>query len=139
MTPMSSQSWVNARTAFREAAAWFVRSTACGDGKWDEQALGEWTVRDLVGHTSRALLTIEAYLDQPVESIEVTSPTEYFRRALASVGDPAAVGQEADVPEAAALDSLTLLGGLAPGSGRAAPLLRAATGPGNLPSGFTVL
>ncbi|MBA2444031.1 MAG: maleylpyruvate isomerase N-terminal domain-containing protein [Nocardioidaceae bacterium] len=206
---MCSPSWVNARTAFREATAWFVRATASGHDRWDEQALGEWTVRDLVGHTSRALLTVEAYLDQPVASIEVTSPIEYFRLALASVGDPAAVaqrgrdagaqlgadvaaaveqiadrvigrvdaapedapvatpvggmrladylptrtfeltvhtcdlaaalGQKADVPEVAALDSLTLLGGLAVRSGRAGPLLLAATGRGNLPSGFTVL
>jgi uncharacterized protein (TIGR03083 family) len=55
--------------------------------------LGEWTVRDLVGHASRALLTVETYLGRPAAAVEVDSGVDYFRRALGSAGDAAAVAQ----------------------------------------------
>ncbi len=166
-------------------------------------------MRDLVGHTSRALLTVETYLGKPVAAVEVTSPVDYFRLSLASVGDPAAVaqrgrdagtvlgdevpqaigaiadrvrarvraaseddlvatpvggmrladylptrifeltvhtcdlatalGEQFEVPQAAGVESLSLVGELAARAGRAGPLLRAATGRGGLPNGFTVL
>ncbi|MGH3437614.1 MAG: hypothetical protein ACRDRN_14215 [Sciscionella sp.] len=41
-----------------------------GRGRRDAIGLGEWTVDDLVGHTSRALLTVEAYLDTPGDEVE---------------------------------------------------------------------
>ncbi len=72
---------------------WFVETTRSCAGRWDEVGLGEWTVRDLVGHTSRALLTVEAYLDQPCAFVVVPSAAEYFTSSLATRGDPAAVAQ----------------------------------------------
>jgi hypothetical protein len=36
-------------------------------------------VRALVGHTSRALLTVETYLARPAPAAEVASATDYFR------------------------------------------------------------
>ena len=45
----------------------------------DEPGLGEWDVRSLVGHTSRALLTVETYLSRPAEVVEVESTAEYYR------------------------------------------------------------
>lgn len=88
-----SESWVDVRGAFEDAVVWFVSTAAAGVGRWDEVALGEWTVRDLTGHTSRALLTVESYLDKDASAAEVHSPVDYFRAALASIGDPAAVSQ----------------------------------------------
>lgn len=79
--------------AFADAARWYVDTAALAAGRWDEAALGEWTVRDLVGHTSRSLLTVEAYRAQGASSVEVDSPADYFTRILASVGDEAAVAQ----------------------------------------------
>ena len=38
-----------------------------------EPGLGEWDVRSLVGHTSRALLTVETYLASPAEVVKVGS------------------------------------------------------------------
>ena len=75
---MSSKSWAGTREAFAQSAAWFVRTCVEVHGKWDQFGLGEWTVRDLVGQTSRALLTVETYLDQETAAVEVTSPVEYF-------------------------------------------------------------
>lgn len=90
---MSSESWAATQDAFAEAANWFVHSAPAGRGRWDEVALGEWTVRDLVGHTSRALQTVETYLTTQSTAVDVASSVEYFRLALASSGDAAAVAQ----------------------------------------------
>lgn len=90
---MACASWAETRSAFADAAGWFVSTAAAGAGRWDDVGLGEWTVRDLVGHTSRALLTVEDYLAEPATAVEVSSPTDYFRAALASTGDPADVAR----------------------------------------------
>ena len=50
--------------------------------QWEAPGLGRWTVRDLVGHTSRALLTVEEYLGRPAEREETATPVEYYVRAL---------------------------------------------------------
>jgi hypothetical protein len=210
---MSAASWTAAKEAFAEAAQWFVRITAQAPGRWDEIALGEWTVRDLVGHTSRALLTVESYLGRRAVAVEIASPVEYFRAFHTASGGPAAdpaavaergraagralgseaaaevdriaqrvlarvdgaaandlvdtpvggmrlvdylptrtveltvhtcdlaaaLGEEMDVPDSAAMESLTVLGELAVRGRRAAPLLLATTGRGGLPADFTVL
>ena len=52
-------SWDDSRTAFADAAGWFVRTAALVSDRWDQPALGEWDVRALVGHTSRALVMVE--------------------------------------------------------------------------------
>jgi uncharacterized protein (TIGR03083 family) len=66
------------RAAFQRAAAWF-RSTVdrVGD-RWDQPGLGEWTVRDLVGHTSRSLVTVETYLDAEPGEVTVGSAVAYY-------------------------------------------------------------
>jgi uncharacterized protein (TIGR03083 family) len=92
------------RLAFADAAAWFVSVAGSASGRLAEPALGEWTVRDLLGHTSRALSTVStylaAYLDSGLDTgadgadgggpVEVDSAAEYWRRGLASA-DHAAV------------------------------------------------
>jgi uncharacterized protein (TIGR03083 family) len=73
------------RDAFAEAAAYFVATVARvpADG-WDRPGLGEWSVRALVGHTSRALLTVETYLDAGAERVDIPGPVEYFLVGLAT-------------------------------------------------------
>jgi mycothiol maleylpyruvate isomerase-like protein len=83
-------SWPEARTSFSDAAGWFVRTVARVDDRWTGPGLGEWDVRALVGHTSRALLTVESYLARPAAAVEVASAVDYFSAVSAS-GDPAAV------------------------------------------------
>ena len=87
------------REAYTDAAAFFVEAVAgIGQEAWSGPALGEWTVRDLTGHTNRAFLTVEAYLDKPCEAAEMARPLEYYIRAAATLGDPAMVtarGREA--------------------------------------------
>jgi uncharacterized protein (TIGR03083 family) len=79
-------SWNDSSLAFSDAAAWFIATTALVGDRWDLPGLGEWDVRDLVGHTSRALLTVEAYLAQPAAAVQIPSTADYYpaTRAIAS-------------------------------------------------------
>ena len=80
------------RQAYTDAAAFFVETVAQIKGEaWSQFALGEWTVRDLAGHTNRALVTVETYLDNPAETAEMARPVAYYLRAAAALGDPAMV------------------------------------------------
>nr|WP_233913492.1 maleylpyruvate isomerase N-terminal domain-containing protein [Arthrobacter polaris]UIK89164.1 maleylpyruvate isomerase N-terminal domain-containing protein [Arthrobacter polaris] len=90
---MMATSWAEAQIAYEQAVDWFLRTIPDANGPWDGHALGQWSVRDLVGHTSRALSTLESYVNKPVRTIEVDSGVEYFRRALAALADPEAVAQ----------------------------------------------
>ena len=82
------------RDAFAEAAAYFVATVARvpADG-WDRPGLGEWSVRALVGHTSRALLTVETYLAAGAARVDVPGPVEYFLVALAPMADHGAIAE----------------------------------------------
>jgi len=67
---------------FHEASDWFLAVVRSVDrSQWDDGGLGEWNVRELVGHASRAYITIEEYL-QPAGAIDVESAADYFRRAI---------------------------------------------------------
>jgi len=46
--------------------------------RWDGPGLGEWDLRSLVGHASRSLITVSAYLQQPAEREDVTSAHDYY-------------------------------------------------------------
>ena len=73
---------IDERAAFRSAGGWFVALVGEVGDRWDLPGLGEWTVRDLAGHTSRALATVGSYLDADPGPVEVESATGYFRAAL---------------------------------------------------------
>lgn len=92
-----SSDWDAARRGFEEAAAFFVEVTERVGDRWTEPGLGEWDVRSLVGHTSRSLLTVEAYLAVPAEAVDVASTVEYYRatRAIAAGPDVAERGRAA--------------------------------------------
>src|SRR5262249_8399177 len=89
------------REAYESAAGLFVHTVEqVGPTQWEQPGLGVWTVRDLVGHTSRALLTVELYLAQPAAQPEGLRPVDDFLRAQAGLADPASVaarGREAGV------------------------------------------
>src|SRR5215510_9822733 len=80
------------REAYESAAGLFANTVEqVGPTQWEQPGLGVWTVRDLVGHTSRALLTVELYLTKPATQREVIRPVDYFLRAQAGLADPASV------------------------------------------------
>ncbi|MDT0186216.1 maleylpyruvate isomerase N-terminal domain-containing protein [Microbacterium sp. ARD31] len=84
-----SWSWVDSRSAYADATTWFVDTAGLVGGRWSQPGLGEWDVRSLVGHTSRALLTVESYLDRPAGQVDVESALEYFRRGRRAADDAA--------------------------------------------------
>ena len=83
-----------ARSAFQQAASFFVGTvSSVQPDQWDRPALGSWSVRDLTGHASRALLTVETYLGHSATAVEVDTSADYFLKALASIGEPTQVMQ----------------------------------------------
>jgi uncharacterized protein (TIGR03083 family) len=93
---MSHGNASDVRTHYRQAAAGFVALLAAlRDADWSAPALGQWTVRDLAGHTSRALLTVESYLDpaRTVDAPSLEDAVAYYRAASAALADPGAVAE----------------------------------------------
>lgn len=92
-------SWGESRQAFADAAGWLLRTVRRVGERWDQPGLGEWDVRSLVGHTSRAFLTVETYLERPAATVEVASAADYVRATRAVAADPAVAerGREAGI------------------------------------------
>lgn len=64
---------------FRAAAHWFAELVRLIPGDaWAAPGLGEWDLRALVGHASRSLVTVDTYLDRPVDQIALDSPEAYY-------------------------------------------------------------
>ena len=59
---------------------------------WDGPGLGEWSLRSLVGHTSRSLTTVLTYLQRPVPQVDVATAAAYYDFVMRATGaDPAGV------------------------------------------------
>lgn len=73
------------RDAYKSAMEFFLRTTAqVQDAQWELPGLGEWAVRDLVGHTARAMLTLPLFATHPPgATADLVSPADYYRTALA--------------------------------------------------------
>lgn len=83
-----------ARAGFTTATDLFTKLVReVPTARWDDPGLGDWTIRDLVGHTARALVTIEHHINRPAREVEVTGPAEYYRRMLSAVS-PAEVADK---------------------------------------------
>lgn len=80
---------VDERAAFGAAAGWFLATVGEVGDRWDAPGLGEWTVRDLVGHTSRSLVTVETYLDAEPGEVTVASALDYYVAVRAAAAGPA--------------------------------------------------
>lgn len=80
--------WDDRCAAFTEAARWFVATCAQVGDRWDDPGLGDWDLRALVGHTSRALLTVEEYAARPADDVVADSAAAYFRAARVFADGP---------------------------------------------------
>ncbi|BCW71915.1 hypothetical protein NicSoilB8_29590 [Arthrobacter sp. NicSoilB8] len=78
--------YAGAAQAFRDLTA------QVHEHDWSRPALGEWDVRALTGHTSRALTTVETYLATPAAGKRVAGPVEYFL-AVRGAASPSAIAQ----------------------------------------------
>jgi uncharacterized protein (TIGR03083 family) len=92
-----TSSWDESRRAYRDTAEWFVATAGQVGDRWDAPGLGEWDVRALVGHTTRAFLTVESYLARPAADVAVPTAVDYYRATSAAAADPAVAvrGREA--------------------------------------------
>jgi hypothetical protein len=84
------------RAAYTSAAEAMVTTTArVPVDSWDRLGIGAWSVRELIGHASRALSTVETYLDAAdAGAITLAHPLDYyaaFRRTEA--GEDAAIAE----------------------------------------------
>ena len=72
-------------SAFRDASRWWRSIVgAVEDHQWDQAALGEWSVRELVAHTDRAYKTVIEYVQGDVkDATRLWSAAGYFRTVLA--------------------------------------------------------
>lgn len=96
--------WHESRRAFADAAGWFVEVVGRVDGRWLRPGLGEWDIRALAGHTSRSLLTVEAYLARPAAAVEVDSAVHYFRATSAAAAGSAVAARGRDAGAALGAD-----------------------------------
>ncbi|MET3919842.1 maleylpyruvate isomerase N-terminal domain-containing protein [Arthrobacter sp. UYEF20] len=74
------------------ASAFLELVEAVPETAWTKPALGEWDVRGLTGHTSRALSTVESYLSTPAAGERVDGPVAYFLTVRGATS-PAAIAQ----------------------------------------------
>ncbi|MFT3900601.1 MAG: maleylpyruvate isomerase N-terminal domain-containing protein [Gordonia sp. (in: high G+C Gram-positive bacteria)] len=72
-------------------------------GAWSGPGLGDWNLRALVGHTSRALLTVEQYLAKPAAQVDVDSAAAYYEQTGAGPATDAAAVLQRGVDAGAAL------------------------------------
>jgi uncharacterized protein (TIGR03083 family) len=84
---------LDVRRCFAAAAEGFVTVVSGIGDRWSAPALGEWSVRDLVGHTSRALSTVETYLAEPPGVVVIRDPLEYLMAARGPLVNSAEVAQ----------------------------------------------
>jgi len=82
--------------AFDRAARRFLEVSASAAGHYDAPGLGEWSVRDLLGHTSRSLSTVETYLDVASADsgpVDLADAVAYYLAIAGALADTAAVVQ----------------------------------------------
>lgn len=87
---MAHQRLTHQKKLFAEASRWvdmLVAQVGTDAETWERPGLGEWDLRALVGHTSRALLTVEQYLaaaaEAEAEAEDLASPDDYFAAVTA--------------------------------------------------------
>ena len=99
------------REAFYQAVPFFVDAVSrIAPGQWEEPALGVWNVRDLVGHTGRAISLVEQYATVGADRAGFGTADEIAERGRAAgraLGDdPAGAVRELATRVVALVDTL---------------------------------
>lgn len=70
------------REAYLESAEFFAKLVDGVDvDAWENHALGQWTLRDLAGHTYRSINTVVGYSEKPAPQVDVDSPVDWILKA----------------------------------------------------------
>ncbi|MFW0788565.1 maleylpyruvate isomerase family mycothiol-dependent enzyme [Gordonia sp. CPCC 205333] len=98
-------------TYLRCAYAFAELVAAVGADRWDDPALGTWSIRTLVGHTGRSFDTVIAYAAHP-EPEDINTPTaqDYYLTLTADDG-PLGPGSDTSAIDARAIAAGVALGG----------------------------
>ena len=76
------------REAYLESAEFFAGLVDGVDiDAWENYALGQWTLRDLAGHTYRSINTVVGYSEKPAPQVDVESTTQWILNVRQN-GDP---------------------------------------------------
>ena len=82
------------KEAYLQAVNYFADTVAkIGPNQWDDSALGVWSVRDLVGHVSRAITRIEEFGHRRADKVDVASAAEHYHISLAPDGTDDLIAQ----------------------------------------------
>jgi mycothiol maleylpyruvate isomerase-like protein len=73
---------------YLEAAASYVELVGSLPAPLTGDGLGEWDLRALVGHTSRALVTVSDYLRRPAPSVDLETAADYVAGLASAPSDP---------------------------------------------------
>lgn len=79
------------REAYKHAMNFFVCTVSkIKPDQWDMPALGEWSVRHLVGHTARSMLTVPQFATlkegEPSRTADIPTPAAYYQKAFVGEG-----------------------------------------------------
>ena len=70
------------REAYLESAEFFAGLVDDVDiDAWENHALGQWTLRDLAGHTYRSINTVVGYSEKAAPQVDVESPVDWILKA----------------------------------------------------------
>lgn len=87
---------MDSSTTFNQAAATFSELVSqVPDDLLQQPGLGEWDLRSLIGHTARAVITVETYLDRPADTVSVATAAQYYALVAAQATVAAAVTERA--------------------------------------------
>ncbi|HEY3409599.1 MAG TPA: maleylpyruvate isomerase N-terminal domain-containing protein [Propionicimonas sp.] len=125
MVDVGPQDWERTRAAFVEATRWYQEVLAQVGDRWAEPGLGEWDVRALAGHTSRSLLTVEAYLGQPAEAVDIATTAAYYEATSQISAGPAVAQRGRDAGSALGDDPVAAVARIA---ARVLPLVAGLSG-----------
>src|ERR1700693_6005703 len=111
--------------AFKAASQYFIEVvSAVPSTSWDLPGLGEWNVRDLVGHTNRAHVILVQYLEHP-QPPEPADSTYFTDESIAQRGRDAVVALGSDplatISDAAA-KAVALIETMPPGAAVGSPM-----------------
>jgi uncharacterized protein (TIGR03083 family) len=69
----------NIREAYLESAEFFASLVDGVDiDVWENHALGQWTLRDLAGHTYRSINTVVGYSEKAAPQVDIESSTQWI-------------------------------------------------------------
>jgi uncharacterized protein (TIGR03083 family) len=109
----AANDWERTKTAFVEATRWYQEVLAQVGDRWLDPGLGEWDVRALAGHTSRSLLTVETYLGQPADAVDVPSTVDYYAATRRIAAGPAVAQRGRDAGQALGEDPVAVVAQIA--------------------------